>query len=614
VASFRHPNHRPQATLPPELRRLKVHASALAWTERNVGSRVVSTHRLAGASTSAVHRLRLDDGRSVVLRRYVWPFVLEDEPVMPEREVSALLFAAENNVAAPQLIAADVQGTGVGDGVPALLMDFVPGRALVDPDVGLLARVAASIHTVDPTGFPHEYFEWFGAHLRIPSNATKPKLWERGIDLLTAGRPPYSAMFIHRDFHPGNVLWWRGQCSGVVDWANACAGPSGCDVGHCRTNLLRLAGIEVADRFRAAYEDFTGEDYHPYWEVAAVFDHGSGSWAPIDVAYGELRLERALAEVGALARSTPVAVRPPGCPPADRPLTAETVASLVVEQFPSLSAKEVRFVGSGWDNDVFLVDDTWAFRFPRRADGLAWFEREIQIMSFVEPHLGDLVPCFQWLGHPTERFPYPFVGYRWLPGTRADQLQGEKGLLAQDLGKTLSQLHSIDTRLVPSTPAAWEATRWSANIGKLSAVAPLVRPLLSDALREQADPYLSGMVPPPVQRGSRRFVHNDICPDHILVDPTTGRLAGLIDFADAMVADPVLDFVGLIGIGDRSFIDEVVAHYTLPLDDGFSTKLEWLSRVLTLRWLADATVDDPAEIPDHVAWVARSFEFPESEL
>ena len=44
---------------------------------------------------------------------------------------------------------------------------------------------------------------------------------------------------MHLDLHPANVmLTARGPV--VIDWPNASAGPAGCDIAHCRGNLLRL--------------------------------------------------------------------------------------------------------------------------------------------------------------------------------------------------------------------------------------------------------------------------------------------------------------------------------------------------------------------------------------
>ena len=80
VTAPRHPNQRSASSLPPELRRTSVSASVRHWVHRELGSEVLRWRRLPGASTSAVHRLFLADGTSVVLRRYLWRWVLEDEP------------------------------------------------------------------------------------------------------------------------------------------------------------------------------------------------------------------------------------------------------------------------------------------------------------------------------------------------------------------------------------------------------------------------------------------------------------------------------------------------------------------------------------------------------
>ena len=112
--------------------------------------------------------------------------------------------------------------------------------------------------------------------------------------------PAYAPTFIHRDFHPGNVLWARGRVSGVVDWVNACAGPRGCDVATCRANLADLAGDRAADDFRAAYEALTGEAFHPYWDMACILENGPSCWTPEQVAASEPDLARAVAAQVAL--------------------------------------------------------------------------------------------------------------------------------------------------------------------------------------------------------------------------------------------------------------------------------------------------------------------------
>ncbi len=296
VTTRRHPNQGPLSSLPPELRRTSVPASVREWVRRELGSEVLRWRRLPGASTSAVHRLFLADGCSAVLRRYVWRWVLEDEPEVPRREVDALRFAARNDLPVPEVLASDVDGASVGDGIPALVMSFVPGRALSVPDPGALATVAAGIHAIDATAFAYGYFPWYRDALTdAPPDATDQRLWRRAIEIWHTQMPEHRVGLVHRDFHPGNVLWKRGAAH-VVDWANACAGPSGCDIAHCRDNLIHLAGFDAADLLLRRYQEVTGADYDPYWEIASVLEHSPSSFDAARVAMSEARLRTAVAQ------------------------------------------------------------------------------------------------------------------------------------------------------------------------------------------------------------------------------------------------------------------------------------------------------------------------------
>jgi aminoglycoside phosphotransferase (APT) family kinase protein len=291
----RHPNQRDLASLPPELRRTTVPPAVRGWVERHAGVRIVRVRRLAGASSTAVHGLYSADGTRLVLRRYVWPGFLEAEPVAPRREVDALRFASANGLPVPEVVAADLTGVDIGDEVPALLMSFLPGRAVAAPDAHRLAEIAAVVHATDPAGFDHDYFPWFADATVSPPPASRwPQLWETAIALWHDAMPAYTPRFIHRDFHPGNVLWWRGRAAGVVDWANACAGPRGCDLATCRANLVDLAGDRAADDFQAAYGSLTGEAFHPYWEMASILENGPSYWTPRQLAASEPHLARAV--------------------------------------------------------------------------------------------------------------------------------------------------------------------------------------------------------------------------------------------------------------------------------------------------------------------------------
>ncbi len=104
----------------------------------------------------------------------------------------------------------------------------------------------------------------------------------------------YRPAFIHRDFHPGNLLWSRRRLTGIVDWAAACRGPIGCDIAHCRANLRDLADPVTADRFVSIYSSLTGYQLDPFWVMAGHLEHDHDHWTKERLAVDEPDLERAL--------------------------------------------------------------------------------------------------------------------------------------------------------------------------------------------------------------------------------------------------------------------------------------------------------------------------------
>jgi aminoglycoside phosphotransferase (APT) family kinase protein len=281
--------------LPPDEHKLlrgRPSAGALAWAVRPFGSqaRVVAVRALRGGRSSAVHAVTIDDGRCrhrVVLRRYVRPDMRAEEPDLVRREADTLRLLETTAVLAPRLIAVDP--TGHEAGVPAVLMGRLAGGidwepANLDQYLLRLAEPLPTIHAVPVPGGtvlpPYQPYER-GRELGPPPWTRFPRAWARAIELYEGPPPHTDRVFVHRDFHPGNVLWRRRRVSGIVDWQSASVGAPEVDVGHCRSNLVDHFSVPVADRFLAMWQTLSGRtDYHPYWDVAVVVGPPDGYGDP----------------------------------------------------------------------------------------------------------------------------------------------------------------------------------------------------------------------------------------------------------------------------------------------------------------------------------------------
>ncbi|MEX2229470.1 MAG: phosphotransferase [Dehalococcoidia bacterium] len=259
-------------------------AQVLRWVEDAVGAgaSVVRVRRLRGGWSAAVHALdvRAADGamRRLVLRRYVRADWLAREPDLAEREARVLTLLAGTAVPTPRLVGVDA--TAERCDVPAVLMTRVRGRVDLAPRdldrwLARLAEPLPVIHALDVRGTAvPPYAPYYDVAHRSPPPWTRaPAAWAAVIARAGRPAPPAPARLVHRDYHPGNVLWARGRVTAVLDWVNASVGPSGVDVAHCRTNLAVLFGVDAADRFREHYEALPGATRHdPYFDAVSVLD------------------------------------------------------------------------------------------------------------------------------------------------------------------------------------------------------------------------------------------------------------------------------------------------------------------------------------------------------
>ncbi|MGW0828028.1 alpha/beta fold hydrolase [Streptomyces sp. NPDC002845] len=251
------------------------------WVAKQLpeGRNVRNSAVLYGGWSSQMRRLTLDDGTGLVLRSFVKPFFRRHAPGLLGREAAVLeLLRGYDGIPAPELRAVDASGEHADH--PSLLMSLLPGVVCVDEEdedlqrrIDLLAGQLARIHAVVPEERPRPYQAWTSAErVRTPGGA----LWERAVDVIRGEAPAYEGCFLHRDFHPGNVLFSGAgeglRVSGVVDWVETSWGPADLDVARCSTALALLHGAEYGLGFGERYEACGGRrlvegEAHLYWRL-----------------------------------------------------------------------------------------------------------------------------------------------------------------------------------------------------------------------------------------------------------------------------------------------------------------------------------------------------------
>jgi aminoglycoside phosphotransferase (APT) family kinase protein len=221
---------------------------------------------------------------------------------------------------------------------------------------------------------------------------------------------------------------------------------------------------------------------------------------------------------------------------------AELARRLIREQF-NWEVGSLRLLGEGWDNTVWLVEERWTFRFPRRSVVVSGIENEMVVLPQLAPLLPLPIPSPTFLGRPTSAFEWPFYGAPLLPGCElAEAGLDDDGLnaLARPLAEFLRALHSTDLDSeLPIDPIgrADMAVRVPRAIEFLDEVESLGLwrrpPVVGDVLASARE------LPPPE---STAIVHGDLHLRHLLVGKR-GEPTAVIDWIDVSRNDPCVDLV-----------------------------------------------------------------------
>lgn len=237
----------------------------------------------------------------------------------------------------------------------------------------------------------------------------------------------------------------------------------------------------------------------------------------------------------------------------------QRVRTALAVHAPELVDRVITPLGQGLDNTAFLVDGLLVLRV---SDGPS-VVREARLLDVLAPRLS--VPV------PVPRFADADAGvlaYLLLPGRR---LLGQPAFpgLARHIGSFLRELHSID-------PAAFGDALPRDDADPAEYVENLEGP-------EDLIAALSATVPPPADQYV--VAHADLGAEHLLA--VGEELTGVIDWSDATVTDPALDFARLYRDFGRAFLSSVADAYG-GLDDTDRTmrRVQFYARCAALEDLA----------------------------
>jgi aminoglycoside phosphotransferase (APT) family kinase protein len=232
---------------------------------------------------------------------------------------------------------------------------------------------------------------------------------------------------------------------------------------------------------------------------------------------------------------------------ADIHVTETLVKDCLQQQFPKLTPiKAIKYIGEGWDNKVFLVNNKFVFRFPRRKASVALIEHENIILKNLPTFSGIAIPVLKYIGQASSIYPYPFQGYEIIPG-----LSGHQAHLAVEdrissittLALFLKQLHSINDIQASAIGIKPQGLDSRSNVAHVVTVLEeRVAKIRSRGLCNIHKDYLDQEIiiaKKLVLSDDLCLVHGDLDFRHLIFNGK--NLTGIIDWGDTDITNPAVD-------------------------------------------------------------------------
>lgn len=304
------------------------------------------------------------------------------------------------------------------------------------------------------------------------------------------------------------------------------------------------------------------------------------------------------------------------------PRSPLTLAALATVAVPGLDVVDVRRpLHGGSEFDVALVTDAdhrhWVVRAPGSAAGGAELEAEVVLLGALAAQVdaGALpfdVPRPAGFAHLPEGG--RAVVHRLVPGgpVRLETLTPGPGLAAA-LGRALGALHQLPTSLVenagrPVYDAPAYRQRRQAEVDEAAKTGHVPAGLLRRWEEKLEDVRLWRFQP--------TVVHGDLTASHVLVED--GDVTGILDWGDAMVADPADDLAWLLVAAPADAVDSILEAYLLrrtELTDPFLTERALLAGELALaRWLLYGVRSGQQDVVDDAVGMLTDLDAATGEL
>lgn len=224
-------------------------------------------------------------------------------------------------------------------------------------------------------------------------------------------------------------------------------------------------------------------------------------------------------------------------------LSTHDAICLITNQFPELSPLKISLLGQGFDNTVFMVNDLFVFRFPRRTIASDLLKTENRLLPHLTNFLNLQIPEPVFFGQPCKEYPWPFTGYQVVSGVTPGILsETERNASAEQLAMFLRTLHQFPIEKAKSYDVPYDQLNRVSIETRKEKLEENVKKAIDDRLLKNPKAIMEYLNNLKIveENTDLALVHGDLHFRNILVNPQ-GHISGIIDWGDVHIGNPAVD-------------------------------------------------------------------------
>lgn len=269
--------------------------------------------------------------------------------------------------------------------------------------------------------------------------------------------------------------------------------------------------------------------------------------------------------------------------------------------YPNLPIEQFYLNEIGQNNDVFIVNESLVFRFPKYKNGILQLKRETEILNYIKDIISTPIPNPIYHSFEGLEPGKVFTGYNLIAGVPLwkESLKGIKNYelvkgVAKQFVSFLIELHAIseekvsrDLKLKVRNPRIEMYNLYDRIQKKLF---PYFGKDAQEEITYTFETFLKGEA---FSKVDITLIHGDFGASNILWNPETSRISGIIDFGGSGLGDLAYDFAGILSSYGRDFFDMCISLY--PNGDQLSERVKFYKRTFPLQEALHGIENDDKE-------------------